>query len=114
MTASRPDNGRKPFVLLCAAAMLCTMPVYGMQEAEEGTEQTVKPAQGQADLPTNKAALKNQQPNGTKKPTTRSLYFLGQQPELQRQLGPAIGKPISIMPHPFVPKGSVRWAEIVP
>jgi len=37
----------------------------------------------------------------------RSLYFLGSRPQPLRQQGPAIGKPISILPHPYVPKGSI-------
>ncbi|PCI64067.1 MAG: hypothetical protein COB37_02605 [Kordiimonadales bacterium] len=41
-----------------------------------------------------------------KQPVTR--FFLGGRPALLRQKGPAIGKPKSIVPQPFVPKGSIK------
>jgi len=86
--------------------MLGTAPLFAFQEAEEEIEvgDEKKPAD---------AAEANKKEETTKqqvlKPKTgKSLYFLGVRPELKRQQGPAIGQPTSILPQPFVPKGSVK------
>ncbi|MCK0071194.1 hypothetical protein [Kordiimonas laminariae] len=44
----------------------------------------------------------------TAEPKTQNRFFLGGRPALKRQVGPSIGKPKSILPQPFVPKGSVK------
>lgn len=38
---------------------------------------------------------------------SRERYYLGDSPKMRRQKGPALGRPQSILPQPFVPKGSV-------
>ncbi len=38
----------------------------------------------------------------------RERYYLGNRPKLKRQVGPALGAPKTIIPSPFVPKGSLK------
>ncbi len=38
----------------------------------------------------------------------KDRFFLGGKPILNRQNGPSVGKPKSILPQPFVPKGSIK------
>lgn len=35
-------------------------------------------------------------------------FFLGGRPQLKRQVGPGLGKPRSILPQPYLPKGSIQ------
>ena len=48
---------------------------------------------------------------GSEKVTRRTLYFLGPRVEQERQQGPSVGAPISILPQPYVAIGSLSVPE---
>ncbi len=49
-----------------------------------------------------------------KQPERRTLYFLGPDLKLERQIGPSIGTPKSILPQPLVAKGTIQVPEAQP
>jgi len=108
MIASLPDKFRKLTALSLLACALCTAPSYAWQDdnAEQKQEQ-VSQAEDDKEKP-NITAVDKKALLEKSKTTNRSLYFLGGRPRLLRQQGPAIGKATSILPHPFVPLGSIQ------
>lgn len=114
MIASLPDISRRFLLLSTAALLLSAVPAAAWQEADEDAEETQQAEEAQqsptsADGTGNATAAETAPSAKLKKANSpRSLYFLGARPELKRQLGPAIGQPTSILPQPFVPRGSIQ------
>ncbi len=87
-----------------AIAALAAFEVRAQQETDsenqDATEQTTEQAEAQtqaADTAAQKAEDK-----------TDGRFFLGPRPALKRQVGPALGAPRSILPQPYLPKGSIE------
>jgi hypothetical protein len=99
MTASRPDRQLRLKATLLGAAMGCALasfyPAQALQEEQE--EQSAETA---TQTPEQEAAAKREA-------EARRRYYLGNAPKLKRQMGPALGSPRSILPQPYLPKGSV-------
>ncbi|MBV1901940.1 MAG: hypothetical protein KUG56_09730 [Kordiimonadaceae bacterium] len=100
--------------------VLVLAPVAAQDTADSASKNTTEAAQNPAPedvLPT--GLLPTGILSGTARPATadqkssspaskgKERYYFGTQPQLQRQQGPALGTPVSILPRPFVPKGSV-------
>lgn len=99
MTASRPDRLLRLKATLLGATMSCALasfyPVHAWQEEQEEQQ-----AETTAQTPEQEAAAKREA-------EARRRYYLGNAPKLKRQVGPALGSPRSILPQPYLPKGSV-------
>jgi len=81
------------------ALVLFSVSISAQQTEEQTTNSTETGV-------TVEASTQLQTPNST--PVGRKeLYYLGERPKLQRQLGPSVGKPRNILPQPFVPKESI-------
>jgi len=110
MIVSRPDIIRFFLLPLLAAAVVSSAPLYATQDSEEDadtadTEQS-QPKAGETPAVAPQSIVP--QTKVKKAKDTKNLYFLGARPNLRRQQGPAIGAPVSILPQPYVPKGSVQ------
>lgn len=73
---------------------------------QDSSEQSVDESAGEVATP---AVPDEQAENKLVKPDDKkkNLYFFGGRPVLNRQLGPAITAPKSILPQPFLPKGTI-------
>jgi len=100
---------RRFLALVVAAAMVCGTAVYARQDTEDDTDSATDTAQPQTQT-VEKILPPAIVPQATVKKTadSKNLYFLGARPHLSRQQGPAVGTPVSILPRPFVPKGSIQ------
>ncbi len=89
MIASLLNKTSRVALTLSVAGMLVASPSLAQEETETKKQEEA----------VSKEAVKT---------VPKDRYFLGGRPVLQRQKGPALGKPKSILPQPFVPKGSVK------
>jgi hypothetical protein len=97
---------------LILAAML-TLPSGGATYAVQDSEAADADAQQTASEQSPAANAEQAIPEAPKKLVKpedkgKQLYFFGGRPQLNRQLGPALNAPKSILPQPFLPKGSVE------
>lgn len=76
-----------------SVAVLVSTKLFAWQEEQDATEQT--------------QAEQSQEQEATKE-KAKEHFFLGARPELKRQVGPALGKPRSILPQPYLPKGTIE------
>jgi len=101
-------KANQAFLFACLLfGFISLWPISGGVHAQEQEAEQAE-AQGGTPVPGDRISDNSDTQTGAaQKPSVKSLYFLGDKPQLQRQQGPALGKPVSILPHPFVPKGSV-------
>jgi len=104
MIDSLPDISRRFLLLATVALSVWATPLHAFQDAEDEAD----PAEEAAEAQEETQVAEKKKADKQKAIAARSLYFLGARPELKRQLGPGIGKPASILPQPFVPKGSIK------
>jgi hypothetical protein len=118
MTASRPHKaGALALALLivqpfCGAALMAQD--AGAQDNTETDQETlvaeeteVQPLVAPPAINPQPKKLVNPQAQVGADGKARTLYFFGGRPTLQRQQGPALSAPTSILPQPYIPKGSV-------
>lgn len=113
---------RVAFGVLLTTLMLA--PVAAQDTADSAPKNTTEAAEKAAKKPVSEGEMpEGVLPTGVLSGTTLSAtdaqksngpsskrnerYYFGTRPQLQRQQGPALGNPVSILPRPFVPKGSV-------
>ncbi|WP_286828944.1 MULTISPECIES: hypothetical protein [Kordiimonas] len=86
-----------------AIAALAAFDVRAQQDAESDTQDAQEQSEEQP---------QDAQPADTalERPAERTdgRFFLGPRPALKRQVGPALGAPRSILPQPYVPKGTIE------
>ncbi len=90
-----------------AIAALAAFDVRAQQETDSDTQETAEQATEQTEAQTQDAqaaATAAQEPADK----TDGRFFLGPRPALKRQVGPALGAPRSILPQPYLPKGSIE------
>ncbi|WP_068307974.1 hypothetical protein [Kordiimonas lacus] len=81
-----------------AIAALAAFDVRAQQDAGSDTQDAQEQTEAQqADTAAETAAER-----------TDGRFFLGPRPALKRQVGPALGAPRSILPQPYLPKGSIE------
>jgi len=94
-----------------AIAALAAFDVRAQQEAESDTqdaaEQTTDQTDGQAETQAQDAQAAESAAQKTVDEAD-GRFFLGPRPALKRQVGPALGAPRSILPQPYLPKGSIE------
>lgn len=84
------------------------------QESEDQASQPPKDEVAEArQQDESQAQTQGRQSRAIPQSTRRTLYFIGPKARGERQLGPAIGDPKSILPTPFVPYGSIQVPEII-
>lgn len=104
MTASRPDRLLRLKATLKAsllgAAALCALAAMSPAHAWQEEEQETTEAEAEA-------ATLEAQAEAARQAEANRRYYLGRAPKLKRQMGPAVGSPRSILPQPYLPKGTV-------
>lgn len=99
------------FAILFGAMLVPSLPLDALQSEEDEHGQEAEPSQQSED----EAQISGSDADGAEGATAESpsedRFFLGARPQLRRQVGPAVGKPRSILPHPFVPVGSISMAK---
>ncbi|WND03954.1 hypothetical protein QGN29_06150 [Temperatibacter marinus] len=91
---------------------LCFLLLKTSPIASQETEEENKPSASEE----KKSVPKEKKAEETEKSSTettlnavkKELLSVKEQPKLKLQLGPGIGKPLSVLPRPFLPKGSVK------
>ncbi|WP_420430078.1 hypothetical protein [Kordiimonas sp.] len=98
MTVSRPDKRARMRALfaagLMAGAAFHSPAVLAQEENTDNAQTTAEQQQAAREEAERK--------------TRAERYYLGNTPKLKRQTGPAVGKPRTILPQPYLPKGSVN------
>ncbi|WP_191249551.1 hypothetical protein [Kordiimonas sediminis] len=74
------------------------------QQSDQTDSQSADDQQAEAEQETSSA---DQKPAVQEVDDSRVTFFIGDRPKLQRQKGPSVGQPVSILPKPYVPVGSV-------
>ena len=92
MTVSLRNSFMRWFL---AFALLLSAPLHAQEES----------AEGQTEDSSEQLSEETSAESAAKKP--RTLYYIGDRPALKRQEGPPVGKPLSIIPQPYVPQGSI-------
>ncbi|WP_417450438.1 hypothetical protein [Kordiimonas sp.] len=100
MTVSHPDR-RLRLNATIMGAVLASVLVFGVPVTAFQDEE-------QPDDPQAQVAEDAETASAAKQAEARRLYYLGRAPALKRQVGPALGSPRSILPQPYVPRGSVE------
>lgn len=97
MTVSRPDKPMHMRVLVAAGllvgAAFHSSAGFAQEENTDNAQTTAEQQQAAREEVERKARAER--------------YYLGNTPKLKRQTGPAVGKPLAILPQPYLPKGSV-------
>ncbi len=104
------------FVLCLATASFLAIgtAVAGISvSAQDQDDQADEVEQAQPDDPQT-GDLESDISDDNKRPTKKTLYFIGPKVTSERQQGPSIGAPTSILPKPLVAKGSVPVPLPVP
>ncbi|MEX0300100.1 MAG: hypothetical protein AB3N28_13595 [Kordiimonas sp.] len=94
-----PVKGQVRAFAFSLCALIIAAPIWAQDttdQSSESAEQTE--AETAAEQVSAEPVAKN---------VRRERYYLGERPQLRRQQGPALGTPKSIVPQPFVPRGSV-------
>lgn len=107
-----PNNLIRPFVfclatisLLLAGVIYASPPVTAQDQGDQA-DATQQPPTDNPDVETPDAERPAAKQN-EEGPAKKTLYFIGPKVSAERQQGPSIGAPTSILPKPLVPKGSV-------
>ncbi|WP_262692982.1 hypothetical protein [Kordiimonas aestuarii] len=99
MTVSRPDRKLRLNATILgvtlASVLAVAMPAFALQEEEQAEDPAAE-------------AQTAEQTRQAREAEARRRYYLGRAPKLKRQMGPALGSPRSILPQPYVPRGSVE------
>lgn len=96
----------KRFLIPAISSLALTVAIHAQDSAQEENEQ--QQVDSVALLEQAQRAAQDTQTTSRIRPTNRrTLYFVGPRARAQRQLGPGIGSPKSILPTPFAPRGSL-------
>lgn len=96
-------------LLLCGAASVAFAVQDQQQDQQQDQDQPVETAEA-PELPETTGIAVSAAANDGKS-NRRTLYFLGPRVAQERQQGPSVGAPISILPQPFVAVGSLSVPE---
>lgn len=93
---------RLQFTAFLSLILAASFGAHAAQEEEQQPEQTAEETE---------AVVESSSAPATEKPARRTIYFVGPKVALERQQGPSIGQPQSILPRPLIRPGSVEIPE---